>query len=590
MVEPALLSDAALALLRRRYLRRDKDGTIVETPDQMFHRVAQNVAAVNEFHGDRSARKDEEEFYRAMRELEFLPNSPTLMNAGTDIQQLSACFVVPVEDSIEGIYDAVKYTALIHQTGGGVGLSFSRLRPAGDVVCSTGGAASGPVSFMKVFDAATEAIRQGGRRRGANMGVLRVDHPDIEGFVAAKEDLVSLPNFNISVAATDEFMDRAAEGEDIELINPRTGKGVRRVNAAMLLEQISANAWRSGDPGMIFIDTINQHNPTPRLGAIEATNPCGEVPLLPYEACNLGSINLERMMGEDGRALDWAKFERIIEVGVRFLDNVIDANRYPLPQTEKMVRGNRKIGLGLMGFADLLLRLGIRYGSPESLAVAEEITSFLYHKAEKVSAEIAESRGSFPFIEESIFDGPRRNATLLSMAPTGTISMIAGCSSGIEPLYAIAYGHNVIGGRVEEVNAYFLAWGREERFLTPSLMREVRRRHSIKDLEEIPASVREIFVTAHDIPAVEQVNVQAAFQRHVDNAVSKTINLPASASLEEVRDAFMHAHRQGCKGVTVYREGSRRGQVLTIRRGENEYPTCGRHVEADGGPLECNNC
>jgi len=583
------LGPTALNILERRYLRRDQAGVVTEDPEGMFRRVAVNVAAVNERYGDRSVDEDENAFYEVMRRLEFLPNSPTLMNAGTEIQQLSACFVVPVEDSIEGIYDAVKHTALIHQTGGGVGLSFSRLRPAGDLVRSTGGVASGPVTFMKVFDAATEAIKQGGRRRGANMGVLRVDHPNIEAFVTAKEDLVSLSNFNISVAVTDDFMERVAAGQELALINPRSGREVRRISAPRLLERMAVSAWRSGDPGVIFIDTINRYNPTPGLGDIEATNPCGEVPLLPYEACNLGSINLARMVSEDG-SIDWDRLRRTAEVGIRFLDNVIDASRYPLPVIERMVRGNRKVGLGLMGFADLLIRLGVQYGSQRSLEVAEEVTSFVRHAAEAASAEIAESRGSFPFIDKSVFKGPRRNATLLSMAPTGTISMIAGCSSGIEPLYALAYGRSVAGRWTEEINPAFLARAREEGFLTPQLMDRLRGRHSIQDLEEVPAEVRAVFVTAHDVPPSSQIDVQAAFQRHVDNAVSKTINLPAETSWRDVRDAFMYAYRQGCKGVTVYREGSKPGQVLTTLRDRSNCPSCGQYIRAEEGAMECRNC
>lgn len=584
---PSALGPNALMVLQKRYLRKDPTGRVVESPEQMFRRVARNIAAVSARYGDRGG-EEEEEFFEAMRRLEFLPNSPTLMNAGTDIQQLSACFVIPVEDSIEGIYDAVKHAALIHQTGGGVGLSFSRLRPSGDVVRSTGGVASGPVTFMKVFDAATEAIKQGGRRRGANMGVLRVDHPDIVSFVRAKEDYVALSNFNISVAATDEFMRRAGEGEDIGLVNPRTGREEKRMNATELMERIAVNAWRTGDPGMIFLDRVNRDNPNPQLGEIEATNPCGEVPLLPYEACNLGSINLNRMV-DDG-SVDWEKLGSTVDLAVRFLDNVIDANRYPLPQTERMVQGNRKIGLGIMGFADLLLRLGIRYGSTRSKEVAEELTAFLRSHAEKTSREIAESRGSFPFIDQSVITSPRRNATLLSMAPTGTISIIAGCSSGIEPLYAVIYARNVTEGRMEEVHPLFRSLAQEHGFDSSELLQKVGERHSVQGLKELPADVREIFVTAHDVPFDQQVDMQAAFQRHVDNAVSKTINLPPSASWSEAYQAFMYAHARGCKGVTVYREGSKPGQVLTTIRDQTRCPTCGIRLRSEEGALECQTC
>jgi ribonucleoside-diphosphate reductase alpha chain len=591
MSEPPALKPNAIEVLEKRYLVKDENGTVIETPDQMFRRVASNIAAVNEVYGDRSVREDEEAFYRAMRSLEFLPNSPTLMNAGTSIQQLSACFVIPVEDSIEGIYDAVKYAAIIHQTGGGSGMSFSRLRPEGDVVRSTGGIASGPVSFMKVFDAATEAIKQGGRRRGANMGVLRVDHPDVERFISAKEDLTSLTNFNISVAVTDDFMRKAAAGEDYDLVNPRTGKVVRTVSASHILEKMAATAWRTGDPGILYMDTVNRHNPTPGLGPMEATNPCGEVPLLPFEACNLGSINLDQMITAGGDDIDWDKLERTIELGVRFLDDVIDANRFPLPQTAEMVRGNRKIGLGVMGFADLLVRLRIPYGSAGSIDLAERLISFIRRRAEAVSRETAEVRGSFPNIDRSVIEGPRRNATVLSIAPTGTISMIAGCSSGIEPFYAISYTKNVLGGRrLQEVNERFMEEAKRRGFLTLGLMDELAGRASIQDLEDIPPDVRELFVTAHDVPPERQIDIQAIFQRYVDNAVSKTINLPPEASWRDVLHAYVYAHQQGCKGLTVYREGSKPGQVLTTITDLSACPTCGRLLRVEEGAMQCETC
>ncbi len=587
MPRPTAFSPNALQVLERRYLRKDENGRVQETPDQMFRRVAANVASVNERYGDR--RGEEEEFFEAMSSLEFLPNSPTLMNAGTNIQQLSACFVIPVEDSIESIYDAIKYGAIVQQTGGGTGFSFSRLRPEGDVVRSTGGIASGPVSFMRVFDAATNAIKQGGRRRGANMGVLKVDHPDIERFISAKDDPASLPNFNLSVAVTDEFMERAVRDEDYDLVNPRSGAKVRSISASYILERLATSAWRGGDPGVLYIDAVNRGNPTPALGPIEATNPCGEVPLLPFEACNLGSVNLGRMIEDDG--LNWDKLARTVDLGVRFLDNVIDANRYPLPQTAEVVTGNRKIGLGIMGFADLLVRMGLRYGSSGSIDLAERIISFIRRAAEAASLSIAESRGSFPNIEGSTIEGPRRNATLLSIAPTGTISLIAGCSSGIEPYYAVSYSRRMMEGQhFEEVLPLFMAVGRERGFLTPELLRDMSGTQSIQHLESVPRDVREVFVTAHDVPPEEQVDMQATFQRHVDNAVSKTINLPPQVAWTDVRDIFVLAHRRGCKGITVYREGSKPGQVLTAARNARCCPACGRFIHGEEGAMQCDTC
>lgn len=587
MTVSALLSANALQVLERRYLLRDRMGRTCETPEQMFRRVARNIAAVNETYGDRQG--EEEEFFRAMSALEFLPNSPTLMNAGTEIQQLSACFVIPVNDSIEGIYDAVKYGAVVQQTGGGTGYSFSLLRPEGDTVRSTGGIASGPVSFMRVFDAATEAIKQGGRRRGANMGVLRVDHPDIEAFVNAKDDLISFSNFNLSVAVTDDFMRRVYLDEKMALINPRRGEEVRRLSARHLLERMARAAWRSGDPGILFIDTVNRDNPTPALGKIEATNPCGEVPLLPFEACNLGSINLNLMVDEDG--VNWNKLARTVNMGVRFLDNVVDASRYPLEQTTRIVKGNRKIGLGVMGFADLLVRLKMRYGSLSSIEMAERIICFIKEKAERTSRDIAESRGSFPNIDASTVTSPRRNATLLSIAPTGTISLIAGCSSGIEPYYAISYSRTVLEGQhLNETLPTFLEVARKDGFLDDDLLMELSTVRSIQYLTKVPPDVRNIFVIAHDVPVDEQIDMQAAFQRHVDNAVSKTINLPASATWQDILHAFTYAHSRRCKGVTVYREGSKPGQVLTTIRDSRHCPECGRLMRGEEGAMQCDSC
>ena len=474
---------------------------------------------------------------------------------------------------------------LVHNTG----YSFSKIRPEGDPVRSTGGVASGPVSFMKVFDAATDAIKQGGRRRGANMGVLRVDHPDIDSFIAAKKDLVSFSNFNLSIAVTDEFMDRASRGEEFDLVHPRDGRVVRSVSAAGILERIAISAWWGGDPGVLFIDAVNRGNPLPALGPIEATNPCGEVPLLPFEACNLGSINLDRMVtaGE----IDWIKLAHVVDLGVRFLDNVIDANRYPLVQTAKVVRGNRKIGLGIMGFADMLVRLKVRYGSPISIELTERLMSFVRSRAEAASRSIAESRGSFPNIGRSNIDGPRRNATVLSIAPTGTISMIAGCSSGIEPYYAIAYSRKVMDGRHLEVMVpLFSATACEYGLMTPELARSIGSSPSIKDINNIPREIRELFVTGHDVPVYEQIDLQATVQRHVDNAVSKTVNLPPEGTWREVYEAIVYAHSRGCKGLTVYREGSKPGQVLTTIKDARNCRSCGRFLRGEEGAMQCDTC
>ena len=452
------LSENALKVLEKRYLLKGRSGHIIETPEDMFRRIARNVASVDHFYDDRDAEKEGEEFHRMMRSLEFLPNSPTIMNAGTSMQQLAACFVIPVGDSIEQIFNAVKFAAVIHQTGGGTGFSFSRLRPAGDIVASTGGCASGPISFMKVFDVATEAVKQGGRRRGANMGVLRVDHPDIKEFVRVKADLKTLSNFNISVGVTDDFMDRANEGRRLELINPRNSTVVKTAHAGSLLNDICTQAWITGDPGLIFLDEINRKNPTPRLGEIESTNPCGEVPLLPFEACNLGSVNLDRMLVErrGEYELDRGKLRDTVDSGIRFLDNVIDISKYPLKQIDFIVKGNRKVGLGVMGFADILVKLGLRYGSSGSEDLADDIIRTIRDQAEETTKAIGEQRGNFPNIEASDFHLPRRNATVLSIAPTGTISMIANCSSGIEPYFALYYDKHVLDGEIlHEMNRFF---------------------------------------------------------------------------------------------------------------------------------------
>jgi ribonucleoside-diphosphate reductase alpha chain len=558
----------AIKVLERRYLLKDEEGNVVETPTGLFRRVAAVAAAEKKFDTAADVATLEEDFFSIMSRLEFLPNTPTLMNAGTPLGQLSACFVLPVEDSIVGIFDTLKDMAVIHQSGGGTGFSFSRLRPKGDVVRSTHGVASGPVSFMKIFDAATAVMKQGGKRRGANMGILNADHPDIYEFVQAKSDGVTLSNFNISVGATDAFLEAATKNKSWALTSPRTGRPVRSVNAGRLFDMIIDNAWRTGDPGLIFLDEINRRNPTPHLGRFEATNPCGELPLLPYESCNLGSINLDKMVS-DGE-VDWPKLEKVIRLAVRFLDNVIEANVFPLPEIEKMTRGgNRKVGLGVMGFADALIRLGVPYNSEEALATGEKIISFIAEKAAATSTELAAGRGNFPNFKGSVYDRPgapgRRNATVLSIAPTGTISIIAGCSSGIEPLFALAFVRNVMEGtRLLEVNPLFEQLARERRFYSPELMEAIAGRGTLRDIPGIPEDVRRVFVTDWDIEPDWHVRMQAVFQKYTDNSVSKTVNLPAEATPADVRRIYNLAHKLGCKGITIYRYGSKKQQVLNL--------------------------
>ncbi len=566
------LSVNSIRVLERRYLLKDGEGNVIETPSQMFRRVAKNVASKDHLYDPQAdVEETEDEFYRVMANMEFLPNSPTLMNAGTDIGQLSACFVLPVEDSIESIFDAVKNTALIHKSGGGTGFSFSRLRPMDDVVKSTGGIASGPVSFMSVFDVATEVIKQGGRRRGANMGVLEVSHPDILEFIVAKEKGDVLNNFNISVALTEDFMRAVEENEEYDLINPRTREVVKRLPARKVFDLIVTMAWKNGEPGIIFLDRINRDNPTPHLGRIESTNPCGEQPLLPYESCNLGSINLSNLVTERNGMpeIDFNRLREVVRTAVHFLDNVIDANDFPLREIEAMTKMNRKIGLGVMGFADMLVRLGISYDSWEAIMTAERIMSFISEDARKMSMELAEKRGSFPSFDESIWRElgykAMRNATITTIAPTGTLSIIAGCSSGIEPLFAVSYIRNVMDGtELMEVNPVFRDISKARGFYSEDLIKRISRRGTIQDIEGIPDDVKKIFVAAFDISPEMHIRMQAAFQKHVDNAVSKTVNFPSDATPLDVERAYLLAYRLGCKGVTVYRDKSRSGQVLTL--------------------------
>jgi ribonucleoside-diphosphate reductase alpha chain len=565
------LTQNAMVVLKRRYLKKDPDGKVIETPIEMFHRVSQNIASAETMYDAKADRALWEKiYYDLMAHLDFLPNSPTLMNAGRESQQLSACFVLPVEDSLESIFEAVKHTALIHQSGGGTGFSFSRLRPKNDRVLSTSGIASGPVSFMKVFNTATEVIKQGGTRRGANMAVLKVDHPDILEFIKAKENPSELTNFNISVGLTEAFMKAVESNTTYFLINPRNREVVQKLRARAVFDRIVEAAWKSGEPGILFLDRINQDQPTPKLGSIEATNPCGEQPLLPYESCNLGSINLARMvMEKEGSvALDYGKLERTIRVAVRFLDNIIDLNRYPLPQIDTITKGNRKIGLGVMGWADLLIQMGLPYDTPEALALADEVMGFIEGKARETSEALAKERGAFPNFHGSIFDRPSgkhlRNATVTTIAPTGTLSIIAGCSGGIEPLYGVCYLRTTLDGvQLIESHPTFLKLARRKKFYSRDLMRRLTDAESIQDITIIPKEIRRLFVTAHDIPPEAHVRMQVAFQRHTDNAVSKTVNFPPEATKQQVRKVFLLAHREGLKGITIYRSGSRDQQVLT---------------------------
>ena len=567
------LTDNALAVLKRRYQSKDREGNVIEEPDQMFHRVAHNLAQADRNYGagQKELEETEEEFYRVMSCLDYLPNSPTLMNAGRELQMLSACFVLPVYDSMEAIFETVKQATLVQKSGGGTGFAFSQLRPEGDIVGSTGGVASGPVSFMRAFDGATEAVKQGSTRRGANMGILNVTHPDILKFIGSKEDGKSISNFNISVAVTEDFMRKAQLGEEYDLVNPRTGKVQGRLNAKEVFELLVNMAWKTGDPGIVLLDRINKDNPTPQLGRIESTNPCGEQPLLPYESCNLGSVNLARMVEytEEGAEVDWNKMAQVISTAVHMLDNVIDMNDYPIPAIDEMSRKTRRIGLGLMGFSDLLIQFGIPYDSEEALNVAEKVMGFIKEKTYEASIGLAEARGTFPAWKGSIYDypgGPRmRNSAPTTIAPTGTISIIAGCSSGIEPLFALSYVRNVMDNtRLVEGNPFFEAVAKHEGFHSQQLMEQLVEKGSLPDLDgEVPQWAKRLFVTSHDITPEWHVRMQAAFQKHTDNAVSKTINFPRSATADDISEAYMLAYELGCKGITIYRDGSKDNQVLS---------------------------
>lgn len=565
------LTKNAKIVLEKRYLRKNEKGRPIEEPKDLFRRVAQDIARADEEYGD-DPKKAEEDFYKIMSNLEFLPNSPTLMNAGTSIQQLSACFVLPVEDSMEGIFGAIKDTALIHQSGGGTGFSFSKLRPKGDIVRSTGGVASGPISFMRVFNASTDVIKQGGKRRGANMGILQVDHPDIEDFITVKENLEELTNFNLSVAVTEGFMRAVSEKKKYNLINPRTQKVVKQLDAETILNKIVEKAWKSGEPGIIFLDRINKNNPVSHIGEIEATNPCGEQPLLPYESCNLGSINLAKMV--TNKKIDFEKIARVINHAIHFLDNVIDRNKYPLKKIEEMTYANRKIGLGVMGFADMLIQLNVPYNSEKALQIAEKIMNFIQKEGRNASKKLGEQRKSFPNFKGSIWEnkGTMRNATVTTIAPTGTISIIAGCSSGIEPLFAVFFIRNVLDedDRLIEINPYFEKIAKEKGFYSKELMEKIAKKGSIQEIEEIPKEIKKVFVTALDISPEWHVRMQAAFQKYTDNAVSKTVNFRKEATIEDIRQVFKMAYDLECKGVTVYRYGSRKEQVLSTTEEDKE--------------------
>ncbi|HBG27179.1 MAG: ribonucleoside-diphosphate reductase, adenosylcobalamin-dependent [Planctomycetes bacterium GWF2_41_51] len=564
-----------MEVLKRRYLLKDDRQKIIETPGELFRRVASHIAkAETNYKSAVSSEEAEEKFYQMLKNQDFMPNSPTLMNAGTSFGQLSACFVLPVNDSIDGIFESLKQMAKIHQTGGGTGFSFSRLRPKDSLVSSTKGAASGPVSFMSVFDKATGVIIQGGRRRGANMGILRCDHPDIIEFVEAKTQKGMFENFNLSVAATDKFMAAVKEDKPFDLINPLNKKKSGKIRAKTLFDIIVNAAWRTGDPGLVFIDEINRKNPTPAIGSIEATNPCGELPLLAFESCNLASINLAKIV--DGGKINWEKLKDIVNWGIRFLDNVIEVNKYPLEQIEKITNANRKIGLGVMGFADMLIKLKIPYNSQKALDLAQRLMRFIHNHSINASVELAKQRGVFPNFNKSIYVSKclkLRNATVNTIAPTGTISIIAGCSSGIEPLFAVSFIRNVLGGsKLFEVNPLFEQYAKKLGIYDQEILSRIAGKGSLRSMKEIPEELKKIFITAFDVSPLQHLKIQAAFQKYTDNAVSKTINLPADASIDDVREIYIKAHQLKCKGITIYRYSSKAEQVLSFNKIEKNEP------------------
>ncbi len=639
------LADNAIKVLEKRYLKRDKDGNPIETPQDMFCRVASTLANADKLFGatDHEVAQTTEKFYDYITKRYFMPNSPTLMNAGRELGQLAACFVLPVEDSLEGIFETVKNTALIHKSGGGTGFSFARLRPKNDVVRSTMGVSSGPVSFMEVFNAATEAVKQGGTRRGANMGILRIDHPDILDFIHCKSDNMKLNNFNISVAITDEFMEALKEGRDYNLFHPRTKEPVGKLSAKAVFDLIVEGAWKNGEPGIVFIDKMNYDNPTPQIGDIESTNPCGEVPLLPYEACNLGSINLGLMLKGEGENLsvDWDKLEAVTKMAIHFLDNVIAINNYPLPQISEMVQNNRKIGLGVMGWADMLMKLGLSYCSEEGTQLASQIMEFIDYHSKVQSIEFSKTRGRFNNFDGSIYDGQNflskkyigksagivsdemwidldkqiekygiRNATTTCIAPTGTISMIASASGGVEPLFGLVFIRDVMDGTVMvEANAIFEKYAKENGFYSEELMKKIAAEGTIAHCEGIPEEAKKIFVGAHDVSPEWHVKMQAAFQLHTDNAVSKTVNFEEHATREDVAKSYVLAYENNLKGITVYRNNSRQFQPMNLdnkkteglpeiksidsnedKNGEHKCPECGKSLGFGEGCFICLDC
>ena len=607
LVEEKLnLSENAIKVLERRYLKRDKDGNCTEKPSDMFRRVALAIASGDLKFGKTQAEVEKlaDRFYDFITKCYFMPNSPTLMNAGRELGQLAACFVLPVEDSLEGIFETVKNTALIHKSGGGTGFSFSRLRPKNSVVRSTMGVSSGPVSFMEVFNAATEAVKQGGTRRGANMGILRVDHPDILDFINCKSDNNKLNNFNISVAITDKFMEALKKGEDYDLVNPQNNQVVARLSAKKVFDLIVDGAWRNGEPGIIFIDKMNSDNPTPLVDQIESTNPCRAVPLLAYEACNLGSINLGRMVieGANGPEVDWKTLAETTRTAIRFLDNVIAVNNYPLPQISEMVQNNRKIGLGVMGWADMLMKMGISYSSEEGTKLASQVMEFIDYESKCESIELSKERGRFNNFKGSVYDGKNflynkykgksagkvsdeqwkeldaqiekfgiRNATTTCIAPTGTISMIAGASGGVEPLFGLVFSRLIMDGtEMLEVNPIFKEYAIKHGFYSEDLMKEIAKTGSVAHVDKVPADAKKIFVTAHDVSPYWHVKMQAAFQLHTDNAVSKTVNFEEHATREDIEQAYVLAYENNLKGITVYRNNSRQFQPMNLDSKKSE--------------------
>lgn len=643
-----ILTRNALKVLEKRYLKRDKNGNCIETPQDMFRRVADTIASGDLEFGKTSQNVQNlsDRFYNAITHRYFMPNSPTLMNAGRDLGQLAACFVLPIDDSLESIFETIKNTALIHQSGGGTGFSFSRLRPKNSVVRSTMGVSSGPVSFMEVFNAATEAVKQGGTRRGANMGILRVDHPDIIEFINCKSDNNKLNNFNISVAITDKFMEAYLNGKDYDLINPQNNEIVGRMDAGAVFDLIIDSAWKNGEPGIVFIDKMNKDNPTPQIGKIESTNPCGEVPLLPYEACNLGSINLGLMVKEqDGEfVVDWDLLENTVRTAMRFLDNVIVVNNYPLPQISEMVQNNRKIGLGVMGWADMLMQMGIAYNSEEGTSLATDVMSFIDYVSKTESVELAKERGCFNNFKGSVYEDSHyfskkftektshkvndkmwaqldkdvqkyglRNATTTCIAPTGTISMIAGASGGIEPLFGLVFSRLIMDGtELPEVNPVFEKYMKTHGLYTEDLMNKIAKCGSVAHIEELPDEVKRIFVTAHDISPYWHVKMQAAFQQFTDNAVSKTVNFIESATREDIKKTYILAYKNNLKGITVYRNNSRQFQPMNLEKAKKtieikpiepsedynptgeiktvKCPECGAEIKMAEGCFICLNC